>query len=181
MTDPLQLLFVCTANVCRSPLAEAFANGYARRARLNVASTSASVQDVVRRTHPWVLDELASRRLDLGRSTSQPLTTDLVDAADLVLTMTGQHAIAVASQFRHATGKIFILDHLVQVIPSPEPGQSIDEWLAPLDAVPRKYPAHPGVRDVPDPIGGDEATFRRVADLIDELVTRLMTTIDIGN
>lgn len=159
-------------------MAEAFANERAHLARLNVASTSASVHEVVRRTHPWVLRELKSRGLDLGRSVSRPLSTELVDAADVILTMTGRHAIAVASRFRQATAKVFVLDHLVQVARAPERGESIDTWLAELDSIPRSYPAHPGVRDVLDPMGGDDDTFRRVADHIDALVTQLMTKLD---
>jgi len=176
-SEPLQLLFVCTANVCRSPLAEAIANQRAQQARLNVASTSASVHQVVRRPHPWVLAEIASRGLDLGRTVSQPLSAQLVDSADIILTMTGGHAIDVAVRHQNAVRKTFVLDHFVQVIRPPEPREPIDDWLSELLPTPRSYPMHPGVVNVPDPIDGNDDLFRRVADQIDDLVTRIFTTL----
>ncbi len=89
----MHLLFVCTGNTCRSPLAEAIARRLvADRAMPDVTVGSAG-------TSAWA-DAPASdgallvaleHGIDLGDHLSRPLVQELVETADLVFTMGPQH------------------------------------------------------------------------------------------
>ncbi len=91
------LLFVCTGNTCRSPMAEALArHGLAERGVEGVQVASAGVaawggspaSDEV----PVVLDEIG---VELGNHTSTPLTPERVEWADRILVMNVGHRAAV--------------------------------------------------------------------------------------
>ena len=89
----MHLLFVCTGNTCRSPLAEVIARHMiAERAIPDVTVGSAG-------TSAWV-DSTASdgallvaleQGLDLGDHRSRPLAQDLVNTAQIILTMGPHH------------------------------------------------------------------------------------------
>ncbi len=169
----LRVLLVCTANVCRSPLAHAFTVGHAAAGAYPIKVASASVDTKVRHVHPLVETILGERGQQPARSISQPLSNEVVDASDLILTMTGDHAIAVAGQFRAALFKVFMLDHFVTTARPKHGNESLDEWLDAVRRLPRTYPNQPGATDVPDPVNKDEATFRSIAATIDDLTARL--------
>lgn len=90
---PWELLFVCTGNTCRSPLAEVIARReLASRGITHVRVGSAG-------THAWP-DAPASdgsmlvaleQGLDLSGHRARPLTPELVEEARLILTMSASH------------------------------------------------------------------------------------------
>ena len=177
------VLFVCTANVCRSPLAHAYLQAQvagecdaAERQDVTVHVDSASVDPVRRAVHPLVTKILDEQQLAPARPVSQPLTEELVDNADLIVTMTGVHAVEIAGRFRSATAKVFLLDHLAQLaaadVLDPDPA-----WRASLASKPRSYPAHPGVCDIDDPVSAPEATFRAIAKQIESRTAALAASL----
>ncbi len=89
----MRLLFVCTGNTCRSPLAEAVARRIAIERGLHdveVASAGTSAWDNAAASDAALLVGL-ERRLDLNGHRAQLLTADLVRWADVVLTMGPHH------------------------------------------------------------------------------------------
>lgn len=172
----LDVLVVCTANVCRSPLAEALLAHHAAASGLDLDVASAGLDPVRRAVHPTVVRLLAERELAPAKTHSDPVTDDRVDRADLVITMTGAHAIETAARHRSATRRIFVLDHAVQVLP-PLTGLPRADWSARIDTIARSYPRHPGTVDVPDPINGSESMFRAVADQLDRLCSGLVSAL----
>lgn len=94
----MRIVFVCTGNLCRSPVAERLALAWARESLAGspelagVEVLSAGTQAVAGRpmdpASASSLQRLGGDRLDF---TSRPLTPDLVADADLVLTMTREH------------------------------------------------------------------------------------------
>lgn len=147
---PMKILFVCSGNTCRSPLAEALARKAAREEgpdglEVRSAGTSAlfgePASDGARR--------VARRHgLDLEGHSSTPLDEDLVAWADLVLTMGSTHLRRVLEL--GGEGKSALLGAFGQ------------------DRKPSGR-AGPGL-EVPDPFGGDdeayEQTFRRVEQYV---------------
>lgn len=91
-----RLLFVCTANLCRSPMASAIADQIAMRRGLDIEVRSAGVrarQDLP--AHPRVVAVCREVGLDLSGHRSQALTAEHVAWADRIAVMEGAHATAI--------------------------------------------------------------------------------------
>lgn len=88
-----RLLFVCTGNTCRSPMAEAIARSVAgRRGWSSVAVASAGTGAVAGdRASDGALVVTMEAGQDLSGHRAQPLSAALVAEADLILTMGSHH------------------------------------------------------------------------------------------
>ena len=83
MADIPEVLFVCTHNAGRSQMAAALLD---REARGRVRVTSAGSQPADQ-LNPAVVQAMTEIGLDISREFPRPLTTDKVQAADVVITM----------------------------------------------------------------------------------------------
>ena len=139
MSEPKNILFVCTGNVCRSPMAEALFRARAA-GRVNWTATSAGTAAICGEpaTEEAVV-ALAEAGVDLKGHRSQPVSPELVARADLILVMTQRHLEELLLFFPKAKGKIRLLRGFGS---SPEAG-------------------------VPDPIGMSLDVYRRTRDVID--------------
>jgi protein-tyrosine-phosphatase len=153
-----------------------FMSKHARAAGAKMQFASASVHDQIRPTHPLVIQILSEQKLAPRRTNSQPLSKGLAKAADLIVTMTGAHAISVAGKFRDSRANVFMLDHFVQLMRPLAAHETLDDWLADLRRQPRMYPNHPGAQDIIDPVNKDEETFRAIATQIDGLTEQIVRT-----
>lgn len=83
MTDTPEVLFVCTHNAGRSQMAAALLDHEAAgRVRVNSAGSQPASQ-----LNPAVVQAMAEVGLDISREFPKRLTTDQVQAADIVITM----------------------------------------------------------------------------------------------
>ena len=83
MRDLPEVLFVCVHNAGRSQMAAALLEHHARGA-VHVRSAGSTPADEI---NPAVREVMAELGLDLAREFPKPLTTDVVEAADVVITM----------------------------------------------------------------------------------------------
>ncbi|MEX2283498.1 MAG: low molecular weight protein arginine phosphatase [Gemmatimonadota bacterium] len=92
------LLFVCTGNTCRSPLAAALArHGIERRGWTHVRVQSAGVSTVPGApASDGALTVAQEQGLELAAHRSQSLSTELIAWADLILGMGPSHIVGVA-------------------------------------------------------------------------------------
>lgn len=94
------IVFVCTGNTCRSPMAEAICRQEtARRELADVRVTSAGLAadgSPAANNAVAVMDEFG---LDISRHRSRQLTKELCDSADLIAVMTEDHAVLLHMLF----------------------------------------------------------------------------------
>lgn len=108
------ILFVCTGNTCRSPMAEGMLRKLAdsRGLALEVRSAGvAAVEGMPISRHAEAV--LRDQKIE-GNFTSKPLSPELADWADLILTLTLSHKQYALRQYPHAADKIYTLKEYVE-------------------------------------------------------------------
>jgi len=137
-TPRATVLFVCTGNTCRSPMAAAYFRHRCRSRGLDgVAVLSAGTAAVVGEpVSPQAKFALWENGVNLGdEARSQPLTSELCRAADLILAMTGAHLAAIRHLAPTAGARTRLLLSLAGApddVPDPF-GASVEEYIACLE------------------------------------------------
>jgi protein arginine phosphatase len=174
----VKVLFVCTGNVCRSPMAEGFLRWEAQRRGLDIDVRSTG-------THAWtgraatiegrkVMNEHGVsiddfRTIELDRS--------LVDWADVIFGMSREHVRETLRAYPDVARKTFTLKGFLELLGSVPPSDNTEAWLAAAaDAKERLGPS--GDADIDDPIGEREAAYRRVSAEIKDLVEQLAAGLE---
>ena len=107
----MNLLFVCTGNTCRSPMAEGIARAVGREQHVDVVTLSTGLFCVpgakVSEESVVAVQELVGE--DISEHSSRPLKIDFVKAADYVLAMTEDHKKILLRQFPFDSKKIMTL------------------------------------------------------------------------
>lgn len=88
-----KILFVCTANICRSPMAQAIFNALAEDEDVPFRAESAGIAALEGRPiAPNALAALEEAGIYPGAHRARQVSEGIVDGAELVLAMTPQHA-----------------------------------------------------------------------------------------
>ncbi len=147
------VLFICTGNICRSPIAE----GLFRRLlqnRKDIEVCSAGVHAVRGQPpSPHAVDVCAEAGVDIRGQRSQPLTMNLIERATHIFAMTGAHVEAVQMLFPDAAEKTFLLREFE------EAGSTC--W-----------------RDVPDPIGLGRDVYNTCAETIKNALPSVLAFVE---
>ncbi|BAM04451.1 arsenate reductase/protein-tyrosine-phosphatase family protein [Phycisphaera mikurensis] len=107
----LHILFVCTGNTCRSPMAEAFARQAVADGGGGVTVSSAGVSAVDGyAASPEAVAEAAGAGGGLADHRSHALTAQAVVDADVIYTLTADHLDLLVSRFPDAASKASRLD-----------------------------------------------------------------------
>ena len=172
------IVVLCTANVCRSPMAAAL---LARRlAALGVTTPvrSAGMNCDGDPPHPEVVSVMASYGIEIASHRSRIVRAADLAPACLVLAMARDHLRHAAITEPGAWPRAFTLKELVrrgERIGSRPPGEPFSDWLSRAHAG-RARTSLLGDSpddDVADPAGGPPRAYVDTAGLLDRLVTRL--------
>lgn len=175
-----RLLVVCTANVCRSPVAERLLRRHIADRCLVVSSagTHGGRLDI----HHDTIRAAREIDLDLGGHTSRRLTSALIDTdgADLVLTMTREHLREVVGLAPHAWPRSFTLKELTRrALDVPSSVTDFAEWVRLVGEGRRAADlmvASPD-DDLDDPYGGPYRGHLDMVREVDVLTRRLATLL----
>ncbi len=105
------ILFICTGNTCRSPMAAGyFQKLLQERGIKNVEVKTAGVMTVSGLLpQPETVQLLEEVGVDIRKHRSQPLTPDMIRKADLILGFTPFHVQSAIRMSEEARGKTFLL------------------------------------------------------------------------
>jgi RpiB/LacA/LacB family sugar-phosphate isomerase len=147
------ILFVCTGNVCRSPMAEGiFRQAIQGRGNYRVGSAGLGAME----GQPPSLHAVQAVKelgIDISRQRSRMLTPDLVAQADYIFGMTHSHVDTVMLLYPQAAEKTFLL-------------REFDDTLDPFE------------KDISDPIGGSYEVYLNCRDQIEQGIVSLLHFVE---
>jgi protein-tyrosine phosphatase len=176
-TRTIEVLVLCTANQCRSPMAEVLLRE--RLAGLGVDAVVSSAGELPGgvAASPGSVRAMAARGLDLSGHASRELTPSLVERADLVIAMGRRHLRNAVALCPDAFPRTYTLKELVRrgvAVGPRRPGQALDEWLASLHSgrTTSSLLGDDADDDVADPIGGPISLYEVTATELGQLLDR---------
>lgn len=157
MSDqPRNILFICTGNICRSPMAEGLARHLlGKESRIQVGSAGVAAMDG-QRPSSHAIEALRELGIDITEQRSSMLTGQLVQEADLIVGMTRGHVETVLHYFPETAEKLFLLREF-------EADAEEMDWED---------------LDISDPIGGSLSVYKSCRDQIRSGVEALIQSLE---
>src|SRR6185503_8962536 len=147
------VLFVCTGNICRSPMAEGlFRHATKGRNEFRVISAGVGAVDGLPPSE-YAVRALRELGIDISKQRSRMLTADLVNEADYIFGMTHSHVDAITLLYPQAAEKTFLL-------------REFDETLESYE------------NDISDPIGGSYEIYLNCRDQIEQGIASMVKFIE---
>ncbi len=146
-----RVLFVCSGNTCRSPMAVGIFNKLvgAKKVRNLTAESAGTMAASGMKASQLAVSVARRHGISLHRHRSRPITKELAERAALILTMTGHQWYDVTEFVPR--GRASLLTRF---------GRPDGEG-----------------DDIPDPAGGDEEEYERVFDQLEQMITRSFSAV----
>src|ERR1051325_8611066 len=147
------VLFICTGNVCRSPMAEGiFRQAVSGRGNYRVVSAGLGASDG-QPPSAYAVEAVRELGIDISNQRSRMLTPEMVQHADYIFGMTHSHVDTVTLLYPQAAEKTFLL-------------REFDETLDTFE------------KDISDPIGGSYEIYLNCRDQIEQGIVSLLRFVE---
>jgi protein-tyrosine phosphatase len=183
-----RVLFVCTANKCRSPIAEYLLRealvqhwGASAAGRWEITSAGVNAGNG-RPMDPKAQEVLAERGIEAAEFITRRLTPTLAHGADLILTATREHRGQVALLEPSVLSRMFTVNQFGYLLSTDGPADSplIDSGFGLIGAARAgrsQLPARTDDDDIADPVGRPLKDFRRCADILQVGVQAMLSRL----
>ena len=151
---PYTLLFVCTGNTCRSPMAEGLLHHLANATDVLHISSAGCATFGGAPASSEAIAVMAERDIDISAHRSSPLDGRKIDESDLIVVMTVAHQETVRRRFPQAAPKIRLLS---------------------------SFGTETETTDIADPFGLSLSAYRRTRDEIESAVADLLLYLNETN
>ncbi|PRX55970.1 protein-tyrosine phosphatase [Nonomuraea fuscirosea] len=181
VSSEFRILLVCTANICRSAMAEVIARAMLHSASLPVATSSAGVRALV--GHPMAPHAVAALdRLGLdGRAhRARLLEPALVSSADLLLTMENAHRATAVGLDAAAARRTFTLPEFAALAAGASQrryrSDTTERARAIVESAAERRDARPAP-EVYDPYGGPPEGYATCAKTLGEALSHALAAL----
>jgi protein-tyrosine-phosphatase len=167
--DKFKVLFVCTGNSCRSPMAEGILKKMLKENKLdNFEVNSAGISTLDGAPASLFAMEVAkTRNVDLSQHRSRQMNRQILKKADLVLVMSYEHIEHIGKMDKKALEKTYLL----KAFPQNQPAQTGERPLA------SNEDKREGVLYIEDPIGGSMDDYQQCFLKIENEIRRIFVEL----
>jgi glycine hydroxymethyltransferase len=146
------ILFVCTGNICRSPMAEGLFRHATQGRNYRILSAGVGAIDG-QPPSSHAVRALKELNIDISQQRSRMLTGEVVQQADYIFGMTHGHVDAITLLYPQAADKTFVL-------------REFDETLDTFE------------KDIADPIGGSYEVYSTIRDQIEQGIVTMLNFLE---
>lgn len=178
----LRIVFVCTGNRFRSPLAAAYLRRLLAGSGFEISSCGTAGATRARRgVLPEAQEVAATSAIDLSSHRTRWIGEADLQAADLVLGFERSHMAAAVLEAGAPRSKTFLVTELVHLLArngfsnAKDPATSVRELVAAADEA--RAGAAPPTTEVPDPYGRSRKTYERTALEVWRLAVELVSLL----
>ena len=180
----IDVLILCTANQCRSPMAEALLRHRLHAHGVPAAVSSAGLLPPGSPATAEAVATMKARGLELDAHRSRRIDRELLAGADLILAMTREHVREVAVLDPPALARTFTLKELVRAgwdVGPRRAGETLGAWLDRVGSNRRREAllgvGHDPEYDVEDPVGRPRADYEDTAEELEHLLERVVALV----